>query len=106
MFDGQSCIVNSAGEVIFLSAAFEENVQLVDLEKYKQIKVLELPEEEQIFRALSLGVKDYFQKTGHTQAVIGISGGIDSALTAAIAQNALGRENVLGIAMPSIFSNI
>ena len=105
VFDGQSCIVNSAGEVIFLSAAFEENVQLVDLDKCKQIKVLELSEEEQIFRALSLGVKDYFQKTGHTQAVIGTSGGVDSALTAAIAQNALGRENVLGISMPSIFSS-
>jgi NAD+ synthase (glutamine-hydrolysing) len=105
VFDGQSCIVNSAGEVIFLSAAFEENVQLVDLDKCKQIKVLELSEEEQIFRALSLGVKDYFNKTGHSKAVIGLSGGIDSALTAAIAQNALGRENVLGIALPSIFSS-
>ena len=105
VFDGQSCIVNSSGEVIFLSVAFEDNVQLVDLEKCKRIKVLELSEEEQIFRALSLGVKDYFQKTGHSKAVIGISGGIDSALTAAIAQNALGRENVLGIAMPSIFSS-
>ena len=105
VFDGQSCIVNSAGEVIFLSAAFEESVQLVDMEKCKPIKVLEPPEEEQIFNTLSLGVKDYFQKTGHSQAVIGLSGGIDSALTAVIAKNALGSENVLGIAMPSIFSS-
>jgi len=105
VFDGQSCIVNAAGEVILLADAFEDNVQLIDLDKCKQIRVLELPEEEQIFRALSLGVKDYFNKTGHTKAVIGLSGGIDSALTAAIAQNALGRENVLGVAMPSIFSS-
>ena len=105
VFDGQSCIVNSAGEVIYLSAAFEESVQLVDMEKCNPIKVLEPPEEEQIFNTLSLGVKDYFQKTGHTHAVIGLSGGIDSALTAAIAKNALGSENVLGIAMPSIFSS-
>jgi len=105
VFDGQSCIINSASEVIFLSSAFEENVQVVDLEKCEQIKVTDFSEEEQIFKALSLGVKDYFQKTGHGQAVIGISGGIDSALTAAIAQNALGRENVLGISMPSIFSS-
>ena len=105
VFDGQSCIVNSSGEVIFLSAAFEENVQLVDMEKYNPIKVLEPAEEEQIFNALSLGVGDYFKKTGHSQAVIGLSGGIDSALTAAIAQNALGSDNVLGISMPSIFSS-
>ena len=105
VFDGQSCIVNSAGEVIYLSAAFEESVKLIDMEKCNPIKVLEPPEEEQIFNTLSLGVKDYFQKTGHTHAVIGLSGGIDSALTAAIAKNALGSENVLGIAMPSIFSS-
>ena len=105
VFDGQSCIVNSAGEVIYLSAAFEESVQLVDMGKCNPIKVLEPPEEEQIFNTLSLGVKDYFQKTGHTHAVIGLSGGIDSALTAAIAKNALGSENVQGIAMPSIFSS-
>ena len=105
VFDGQSCIVNSAGEVVALSPAFEESIQLVDLEKCKPVKILEPPEEEQIFNALSLAVKDYFQKTGHTQAVIGLSGGIDSALTAAIAQNALGRKNVLGISMPSIFSS-
>jgi NAD+ synthetase len=50
-------------------------------------------------------VKDYFNKTGHAKAVIGLSGGIDSALTAAIAANALGAVNVLGIAMPSIYSS-
>ena len=105
VFDGQSCIVNSGGEVIFLAPAFEESVQLVDMKNCSPIKVLELPEEEQIFHALSLGVSDYFQKTGHSKAVVGLSGGIDSALTAAIAQNALGCENVLGISMPSIFSS-
>jgi len=105
VFDGQSCIVNANGDVIFLSAAFKDNIQLVDLDNCKQIKVLEISDEEQIFRALSLGVKDYFNKTGHSKAVIGLSGGIDSAITAAIAQNALGRENILGIAMPSIFSS-
>jgi len=105
VFDGQSCIVNSTGEVIFLSAAFEESVRLVDMEKCNQKKVLEPPEEEQIFHALSLGVSDYFQKTGHSKAVVGLSGGIDSALTAAIAKNALSSENVLGISMPSIFSS-
>ena len=65
----------------------------------------DIQEEEQIYQALSLGVKDYFKKTGHAKAVIGLSGGIDSALTAAIAQNALGSDNVLGISMPSIFSS-
>jgi len=105
VFDGLSCIVNPAGEVVALSPAFEENVQVVNLEKGDPVKIPALSEENQIFHALSLGIKDYFQKTGHTQAVIGLSGGIDSALTAVIAQNALGSDNVLGIAMPSIFSS-
>ncbi|MCF6237642.1 MAG: NAD(+) synthase, partial [Candidatus Marinimicrobia bacterium] len=57
------------------------------------------------FEGLVLGVHDYFRKTGHTKAVLGLSGGIDSAVTAAIAVEALGSENVLGIAMPSKYSS-
>tara|TARA_B100001115_G_scaffold5673_1_gene4288 strand:- start:583 stop:1434 length:852 start_codon:yes stop_codon:yes gene_type:complete len=61
--------------------------------------------EESIFNALTLGVKDYFSKTGHNKAVIGLSGGIDSSLTACIAVKALGSDNVYGVSMPSKFSS-
>jgi NAD+ synthase (glutamine-hydrolysing) len=105
VFDGQSCIINSIGEVVALCPAFEENISVIDLENSRPQALPGIQEEEQIYQALSLGVKDYFKKTGHAKAVIGLSGGIDSALTAAIAQNALGSDNVLGISMPSIFSS-
>ena len=61
--------------------------------------------EEQMFDALVLGVKDYFRKTGFSRALIGLSGGIDSSLVAAIATTALGRENVTGVSMPSRYSS-
>ena len=61
--------------------------------------------EEKIFNALCLGISDYFEKTGNKEAVLGVSGGIDSALTAAIAVNAIGSKNVHGILMPSKFSS-
>ncbi|MDP6853782.1 MAG: NAD+ synthase [Candidatus Marinimicrobia bacterium] len=105
IFDGQSCMVNTAGEVSALLPAFEESVQIIDTETTSTISVFEKDEEEQIYSALTLGVSDYFHKTTHRQAVVGLSGGIDSALTAAIAANALGGENVLGISMPSQFSS-
>ena len=61
--------------------------------------------EESIYKALCLGVRDYFIKTGQSEAVIGLSGGIDSSLVASIAVDALGFENVHGIAMPSLYSS-
>ncbi|MEM2111760.1 MAG: hypothetical protein QXX08_07775, partial [Candidatus Bathyarchaeia archaeon] len=62
-------------------------------------------EEEEMFNALVLGVRDYFRKTGFMKAVVGMSGGIDSSLTTCIAVTALGRENVIGVSMPSRFSS-
>ena len=67
--------------------------------------VQEKRREDNIYSALCLGVKDYFFKTGHQKAVIGLSGGIDSSLTACIAVDALGKENVWGISMPSSYSS-
>ena len=64
-----------------------------------------LQREEKIYNALVLGVKDYFTKTGHTEAVLGLSGGIDSSLTACIAVDALGSDNVHGVSMPSKYSS-
>jgi len=105
IFDGQSCMVNTTGEMTELLPAFEESIQIIDTEKTSSIPVNEKGEEEEMYAALTLGVADYFHKTGHTKAVIGLSGGIDSALTAAIAANALGAENILGVSMPSQYSS-
>ena len=105
VFDGQSCVVNPAGELVALSPAFSEDTQITDIDNCEPIRQTRASEERQIFHALSLGVQDYFIKTGHEKAVVGLSGGIDSALTAVIASNALGPENVLGISMPSIYSS-
>ena len=105
VFDGQSCVISPSGELAALSPAFSEDIQVIDIEHYQSVNRLESSEEKQIFHALSLGVRDYFIKTGHERAVLGLSGGIDSALTAVIASDALGSKNVLGISMPSIYSS-
>ena len=105
VFDGQSCAVSPAGELIALSPAFREDIQITDIEKCESVILPESSEEMQIFHALALGVRDYFIKTGYEKAVLGLSGGIDSALTTVIASHALGAENVLGISMPSIYSS-
>ena len=76
-----------------------------DIENCESINRPDFREERQILHALSLGVRDYFIKTGHKKAVLGVSGGIDSSLTTVIANDALGSENVLGISMPSIYSS-
>lgn len=105
VFDGQSCIVNSKGDIVALSYDFKEHIQTVDLGNIKPVCISNICEEEQIYKALSLGVSDYFNKSGHSKAIIGLSGGIDSALTAAIAANSLGSKNILGLSMPSQFSS-
>ncbi len=105
VFDGQSCVVSPFGDIVSLYPAFREDIQIMDIENSKSLNHPEFREEKQIFHALSLGVRDYFIKTGHNKAVLGLSGGIDSALTAVIARYALGPENVLGISMPSIYSS-
>ena len=105
VFDGHSCVVNPSGELVALLPSFREDIRIIDIENCQPVGCIESSEEEQIFSALSLGVRDYFIKTGYEKAVLGISGGIDSALTAVIASDALGAENVLGISMPSIYSS-
>ncbi len=106
VFDGQSFAVDMNGKLISLCTSFDEAINIFDLhEEVDSIKVPHQPEEEQIYKALTLGLKDYFNKTSHNIAIIGLSGGIDSALTAAIAQNALGAKNVFGISMPSQYSS-
>ena len=105
IFDGQSLAYDQDGNLIAQGSAFKEDLLIADLKESSPINLFSIKKEESMYRALTLGVKDYFYKTGHSQAVIGLSGGIDSSLTACIAVEALGKENVHGISMPSKFSS-
>jgi NAD+ synthetase len=105
IFDGSSLGLNARGELIALAASFEEDLIVVDP---FDAPVLSAPEEddtEAAYRALVLGTRDYVRKCGFRKVLVGLSGGIDSALVAAVAKDALGAENVLGIGMPSPYSS-
>ena len=105
VFDGNSLAVNAAGDLIAQLAAFREDERIVDTDSTAVIKFHEGKTPEELFAALSLGVRDYFHKCNFHSAVIGLSGGVDSAVTAVIAVDALGAENVTGVSMPSQYSS-
>lgn len=106
IFDGRSMAINEKGEILLRLPAFEEAIVTVDTEAKPNGKMTDSEElMDSLFKALVLGIQDYFRKTEICQAIIGLSGGIDSALTAALAVEALGKENVLGISMPSQYSS-
>lgn len=113
IFDGCSVVFNSAGNVIYRAQAFETNLAIVEFNYAKKdlisvnLENINFPEteEQEIWSALVLGLKDYVYKCGFSKVVLGLSGGIDSALVAAIATAALGKENVLAILMPSPYSS-
>ncbi len=105
LFDGSSIVINADGETTFCAPAFREHGSLVTLGGERCESVLALGDEEEIGLALTLGLRDYIRKCGFKDVVVGLSGGIDSAVTAAIAVEALGAEHVTGIAMPSQFSS-
>ena len=106
VFDGRSFAMCRDGFCIAASNAFEENIVIADTESCKWSGNYKFDlNNEDLYNALVLGTRDYVQKTGFEKALIGLSGGIDSALTACIAVDALGKENVLGVAMPSKFSS-
>jgi NAD+ synthase/NAD+ synthase (glutamine-hydrolysing) len=106
VFDGLSCAFDAGGAPIARGRAFDADIVICDLERGQPIAPLadELVESE-IWRALVLGTRDYARKCGFQSVVLGLSGGIDSALTAAIAAEALGASRVLGVLMPSPFSS-
>lgn len=104
IFDGNSLAFSADGELISQGASFESQSILVDTESTK-ISVREDNQLEEIYNALVLGLRDYVTKCGFRSALIGLSGGIDSALTAVIAERALGADNVYGVTMPSEFSS-
>jgi NAD+ synthase (glutamine-hydrolysing) len=105
VFDGASVAFNSQGQLIAHGKLFEEDLVVFDLDTAQPITAPEMCDEEKVFRALALGLRDYLHKCGFKSAVLGLSGGIDSALTAVIAVEALGKENVRGVSLPSQFSS-
>ena len=106
VFDGGSMVVSANGEIVAQAKQFAEDLLLVDLNALPAPVNAPLPgETESAFNALVLGIRDYLHKCGFGAAVIGLSGGIDSAVTAALAAEALGPENVLGVSMPSRYSS-
>ena len=106
IFDGSSIVLNPAGEVIARGKSFEEDLVYFDSDRltgeiHEQVE----GDEATVYAALVLGTRDYVRKCGFRQVIIGLSGGIDSALTAAIAVDALGAGNVVGVGMPGPYSS-
>ncbi|MFW6133958.1 MAG: NAD+ synthase [Elusimicrobiota bacterium] len=106
LFDGRSMAVDSEGLPIAVFPKFKEKIDTIDTED-KGSKELHSPvdEKESIYNALVMGVKDYMGKCGFSKAVVGLSGGIDSSVTCCIASQALGKENILGVSMPSQYTS-
>jgi NAD+ synthase (glutamine-hydrolysing) len=118
VFDGRSMFVDSSGKVVSQAKAFEEDVLFADLSASRQLTSYHHPKSpgrtdpsskdnwcSEVYSALVLGTRDYVHKNGFSKAIIGLSGGIDSSLTAVIAVDALGAKNVIGVTMPSTFNS-
>jgi len=123
IFDGHSVALNRHGEVIALGKGFAEQVFVADLNSSRSrddetrienesgtphvvpYKIEWPPREQQVFSALSMGIRDYVHKCGFKSALVGLSGGIDSALVAVLAADALGADQVLGVSMPARYSS-
>ncbi|HZR78532.1 MAG TPA: NAD+ synthase [Chthoniobacterales bacterium] len=105
VFDGNSIAVNASGRLIDQLPGFREHEQIIDTDSTDTTEFREQSSPEQLFHALSLGLRDYLRKCNFKSAVLGLSGGIDSAVVAAIAAHALGPENVVGVSMPSQYSS-
>lgn len=105
IFDGASLAFNASGEIVARGALFAEEFLLVDTQETAAAPPDETSDEEKVYRALVMGLRDYLHKCGFKSAVLGLSGGIDSALVACLAVAALGPENVHGVSMPSQFSS-
>ncbi len=107
IFDGKSLVLDARGRVVAKGKAFAEDLVLVDTERLPKplASPLFADDAEETIEALTLGLRDYARKCGFKTAVVGLSGGIDSAVVGALAARALGAENVTGVSMPSEFSS-
>ena len=109
IFDGHSVVLDARGEIIALGRGFGEDIFVADLDESGKRKAESgnnlQPREQQLFSALSLGIRDYVHKCGFKSVIVGLSGGIDSALVAVLAADALGADKLLGISMPARYSS-
>jgi len=105
IFDGRSFVLGADGELLAMLDAFAEEVRVVDLEATEAVEPPRIGREEELFRAVVLGVQDFANKNGIRRAFLGLSGGIDSALVAVIAVEALGAERVTAVAIPSRYTD-
>jgi NAD+ synthase (glutamine-hydrolysing) len=107
IFDGGSLIANRKGEIVAELPYFKECMEIVTLEEVNHLVPLEfnVPKIERIHEALVTGIRNYFRKLGFKQAILGLSGGIDSAVVLALTAEALGAENVLSVLLPSQYSS-
>ena len=105
IFDGTSTTVNQSGKIIAECKSFEEHICIHELADDQVYETLDRTEMDRLQDALTLGIRDYVQKSGFSKVLIGLSGGIDSAVTAALAVEAMGADNVMGISLPSSISS-
>ncbi|MEW6355453.1 MAG: NAD+ synthase [Planctomycetota bacterium] len=105
VFDGGSLVMGPDGNLITSAKRFEEYILVTAIESGRGPQAADLTELDEVYKALVLGTRDYTRKNGFEKVVIGLSGGVDSSLTAAIAAEALGRDNVIGVTMPSQFTS-
>lgn len=106
IFDGNSMAIDASGNMFLSCNDFKEHIKYIDLNANNAIISTPIASDiELIHKSLVLGIHDYFNKLGFTKAIVGLSGGIDSAVTFALAAEALGANNVLGVLMPSQFSS-
>lgn len=105
LFDGNSCFINSQGQLVASAKSFEEDSLLIDTEALPPSAIVKKELIDELHKALVIGVRDYCQKLGIQKVCLGLSGGIDSAVVACIAQQAVGKQNVLAITMPSRYSS-
>ncbi|MGO1244857.1 MAG: NAD+ synthase [Sphingobacterium sp.] len=107
IFDGRSVVLDRTGHQSAQLAGFKEDFRIIDSNQLASPNTLSVESDSEIaliHHALVLGIRDYFQKSGFKKAVLGLSGGLDSAIVAALASEALGAENVLAVLMPSVYS--
>jgi NAD+ synthase/NAD+ synthase (glutamine-hydrolysing) len=106
LFDGTSFAMSPDGEIIASAASFEEDLVMVDTETLTGDHHDNYPDEcDAVYQALAMGTRDYIRKCGFERVLVALSGGIDSALTVAIAVDAVGKENVIGVGMPGPYSS-